>query len=143
MKYPKSYTVKEWKRFDKITSDYIIIENEKYFLSMQEILIQKYDVTLTDYQTKKQKFQSIISKVNFENFNKGVETFNKGVKAFSSGTGSSPQKSRKTSKPVKIWSDKPEPRKSKRQSVQTRAEAWDNHEKNLEKLWGKKRKFKL
>lgn len=62
---PKYYTVKEWKRFEKITDDYVIIDNEKYYLSMQEILCQKYQIILTDYKTKEEKVKEIIKNLKY------------------------------------------------------------------------------
>ena len=41
---------------------------------------------------------------------------------------------------VKIWSDPPKKKKSrKRHSVQSKSSEWDKHERNLEKLWGKRK----
>ena len=44
MRIRKYFTVKEWQKFK--TNDYF---------DMQEMLCQKYDVILSDYQTKKRK----------------------------------------------------------------------------------------
>ena len=44
MRTRKYFTVREWDRF----------KNNDYF-DMQEMLCQKYDVILTDYQTKREK----------------------------------------------------------------------------------------
>lgn len=79
---PKYYTVKEWKKFDKYTDDYIIVDNEKYYLTMQEILCQKYDVRLTDHKTKKEKLFAVIDKFNAKNLNAGITKFNHGVDEF-------------------------------------------------------------
>ncbi len=62
------FTVKEWNRFA---------------WSMQEILCKKYDVILTDYQTRKEKTISLLNKINMKNFNKGMDTFNKSLNKFS------------------------------------------------------------
>ena len=83
MRYPKSYTVKEWKRFNKITTDYEIIDGQKYYLTMQEILCRQYDIILTDYKTKKERFFEVIDKVSIKNLNNGITKFNKGINEFS------------------------------------------------------------
>ena len=82
MRYPKLYTVKEWKRFNRITSDYEIIDGQKYYLTMQEILCKKYDIILTDYKTKKERIFQIIDKVSIKNLNHGIIRFNKGISQF-------------------------------------------------------------
>ena len=70
----KFYTVKEWKRFDKIAERENGID-----ITMQEVLLKRYDVILTDYKTKGEKIKGILNKFNAENLNKGITTFNKGV----------------------------------------------------------------
>lgn len=74
MIYQKKYTVKEWKRFDKVAERENGID-----ITMQEILLKRYDVILTDYKTKKEKLFVVLDKFNFENLNKGITKFNKGV----------------------------------------------------------------
>ncbi len=61
------FTVKEWNRFT---------------WSMQEVICKKYDVILTDYQTRKEKIISLLNKINMKNFNKGMDTFNKSLNKF-------------------------------------------------------------
>ena len=71
MRIRKHFTVKEWQRFK--TSD---------CLDMQELLCQKYDVILTDYQTKKQKIFSLLQKINLKSIDTGVAEFSKLVQSF-------------------------------------------------------------
>ena len=52
MRDRKYFTVKEWNRF----------KNNDYF-DMQDMLCQRYDVILTDYQTKREKVFSILEKM--------------------------------------------------------------------------------
>ncbi len=61
------FTVKEWNRFT---------------WSMQEVICKKYDVILTDYQTRKEKLISLLNKINMKNFNKGMDIFNKSLNKF-------------------------------------------------------------
>jgi hypothetical protein len=67
MRYPKKYTVKEWKRFS---------------WDMQEKLCNKYIVILTDHKTKKEKAKILMQKLNMKNFNTGMAVFNSGVRQF-------------------------------------------------------------
>ncbi len=62
------FTVREWNRFA---------------WSMQEVICKKYDVILTDHQTRKEKTISLLNKINIKNFNKGMDTFNKVLNKFS------------------------------------------------------------
>ena len=62
------FTVKEWNRFA---------------WRMQEVICKKYDVVLTDYQTRKEKTISLLNKINMKNFNKGMDMFNKSLNKFS------------------------------------------------------------
>ena len=71
MRIRKYFTAKEWQRFK--TSD---------CLDMQELLCQKYDVILTDYQTKKQKIFSLLQKINLKSIDTGVAEFSKLVQSF-------------------------------------------------------------
>jgi hypothetical protein len=50
---------------------------------MQEVICKKYDVILTDYQTRKEKTISLLNKINIKNFNKGMDVFNKSLNKFS------------------------------------------------------------
>ena len=68
MRYPKKYTQKEW---------------EKFPMHVQELLCKRYNVTLTDWQNKKQKvFKWIKNNLTPKNLDKGIDTFNKGVQEF-------------------------------------------------------------
>ena len=51
MRYKKYFTVKEWKRFDQWAER--IDGND---VTAQEIMLQKYDIILTDWKTKREKF---------------------------------------------------------------------------------------
>ena len=62
------FTVREWNRFTS---------------SIQENLCQKYNVILTDHQTRKEKITSLLDKINMKNFNKGINAFNKSLNQFS------------------------------------------------------------
>ena len=62
------FTVKQWNKFS---------------WNMQEVLCKKYNVILTDYQTRKDKIISLLNKINMKNFNKGMDTFNKSLNKFS------------------------------------------------------------
>ena len=107
MNYPKEYTVKEWKKFNKEIDISLIGNSYQFFnfftqrmesfesLTTQEIMLQKYDVVLTDYKTTKEKLFSIIDKFNAKNINSGIDKFNKGVNQFSKVIASSqPNKSK-------------------------------------------------
>lgn len=77
MRYPKEYTVKEWKKFDRyVTKE---INGVKYYKNIQELMCMRYDIILVDHQTKKEKASAILDKFNVENLNKGITKFNKGV----------------------------------------------------------------
>ena len=92
MIYKKFYTVKEWKRFDKV------VERENGIdITMQEVLLKKYEIILTDYQTKKEKIFAVMDKFNFENLNKGITKFNKGVDQIVKMT-AAPKKTRRKGK---------------------------------------------
>ena len=133
MRYQKFYTVKEWKRFNRI------VERENGDdITAQELLCKKYDVILTDYKvnpilsykdlSKKELVLKIAKNFNKKNFDKGIKIFDEGVKGFTNSIdavtsqlghndtnepkrnnvkiwGSSPK--------VKIWSDKPRQKKTK------------------------------
>jgi hypothetical protein len=71
MRTRKYFTIKEWNRF----------KSNDYF-DIQEMLCQKYDVILTDYQTKREKVFSALKKINLKNFDKGVTEFSKLVQFF-------------------------------------------------------------
>jgi len=127
MRYKKYYTVKEWDNFRK----------NNYF-DMQELLCEKYDVILTDYKTKQEKIISILSHINFQNFDKAITQFNKLFESFGESaeqltkelhhTKQNKQNSDslwgKPTQSVPIWSD------SKDSQAQDEA--------NLEKIWGRR-----
>ena len=83
-------------------------------------------------------------------FDKGMDQFNKAVQTFSSGLGEIEKDSKKDQdnlkklmgnskkKQTKIWSDRPKPHYRRRKRKSTKSDEWDKHERNLEKLWGKK-----
>ena len=130
MRTRKYFTVREWDRF----------KNNDYF-DMQDMLCQKYDVILTDYQTKREKLFSALKKINLRNFDKGVSEFSKLVQSFG---GSMDQLTRELNSPkskdadnlnlvwgesdnhVPIWGDSKNDFDSK-------------HKDNLEKIWGKRK----
>ena len=122
MRIRKYFTVKEWQKFK--TNDYF---------DMQEMLCQRYDVILTDYQTKKQKTFSLLQKINLKNFNKGITGFSKLVQSFGNSmdqfTAEINDKKISDKKNLEsIWGS------SKKQTP-----IWsDNDSDNLEKIWGKK-----
>jgi hypothetical protein len=130
MRTRKYFTVREWDRF----------KNNDYF-DMQDMLCQKYDVILTDYQTKREKVFSALKKISLRNFDKGVTEFSKLVQSFG---GSVDQLTREINSPkskdsdnldlvwgksennVSIWGD-------------SKNDFDSNHKDNLEKIWGKRK----
>ena len=121
MRIKKYFTVKEWQKFK--TNDYF---------DMQEMLCQRYDVVLSDYQTKKQKTFSLLQKINLKNFNKGITEFSKLVQSFGNSmdqftTEINDKKISDKKNLESIWGS------SKKQTP-----IWsDNDSDNLEKIWGK------
>ena len=121
MKVKKFYTVKQWSKF----------KSNDYF-DMQELLCQKYDVILSDYQTKKQKTFSLLQKINLKNFDKGIAEFSKLVKSLGNSmdqfTTEIDNKKISDKKNLEsIWGP------SKKQTP-----IWSNKDSdNLEKIWGK------
>ena len=121
MRIRKYFTVKEWQKFK--TNDYF---------DMQEMLCQKYDVILSDYQTKKQKTFSLLQKINLKNFDKGITEFSKLVQSFGNSMGQftteiNDKKISDKKNLESIWGS------SKKQTP-----IWsDNDSDNLEKIWGK------
>ena len=122
MRIRKYFTVKEWQKFK--TNDYF---------DMQEMLCQKYDVILSDYQTKKQKTFSLLQKINLKNFEKGVTEFSKLVQSFGNSmdqftTEINDDKVSDKKNLESIWGS------SKKQTP-----IWsDDNSDNLEKIWGKR-----
>ena len=123
MRIRKYFTVEEWQKFK--TNDYF---------DMQEMLCQKYDVILSDYQTKKQKTFSLLQKINLKNFDKGITGFSKIVQSFGNSmdqfTAEIDNKKISDKKNLEsIWGP------SKKQTP-----IWsDNDSDNLEKIWGKRK----
>ena len=122
MRIRKYFTVEEWQKF----------KQNDYF-DMQEMLCQRYDVILSDYQTKKQKTFSLLQKINLKNFDKGITGFSKIVQSFGNSmdqfTAEIDNKKISDKKNLEsIWGP------SKKQTP-----IWsDNYSDNLEKIWGKK-----
>ena len=132
MRTRKYFTVSEWDRF----------KNNDYF-DMQEMLCQKYDVILTDYQTKREKIFSVLKKINLKNLDKGITGFSKLVQSFG---GSMDQLTReidsqtskdkdnldsvwgKSENSVPIWS-----------TTEKNNDSQAQHKANLEKIWGTKK----
>jgi len=123
MRTRKYFTVKEWQKFK--TNDYF---------DMQEMLCQRYDVILSDYQTKKQKTFSLLQKINLKNFDKGITEFSKLLQSFGNSmdqfTAEIDNKKISNKKNLEsIWGP------SKKQTP-----IWsDNDADNLEKIWGKRK----
>jgi len=121
MKVKKFYTVKQWSKF----------KSNDYF-DMQELLCQKYDVVLIDYQTKKQKTFSLLQKINLKNFDKRIVEFLKLLQSFGNSmdqftTEINDDKVSDKKHLESIWGS------SKKQTP-----IWsDNDSDNLEKIWGK------
>jgi len=131
MKVKKFYTVKEWNKF----------KSNDYF-DMQDMLCQRYDVILTDYQTKREKIYSALKKINLKNLDKGITGFSKLVQSFG---GSMDQLTReidsqthkdkdnldlvwgKSDNSVPIWS-----------TTENNHDSQAQHKANLEKIWGKR-----
>ena len=122
MRIRKYFTVEEWQKF----------KQNDYF-DMQEMLCQRYDVILSDYQTKKQKTFSLLQKINFKNFDKGITEFSKLVQSFGNSMGQftteiNDKKISDKKNLESIWGP------SKKQTP-----IWsDNDSDNLEKIWGKR-----
>ena len=120
MRIRKYFTVEEWQKFK--TNDYF---------DMQELLCQKYDVILSDYQTKKQKTFSLLQKINLKNFDKGITGFSKLLQSFGNSmdqftTEINDDKVSNKKNLESIWGP------SKKQTP-----IWsDNDSDNLEKIWG-------
>ena len=131
MRTRKYFTAREWNRF----------KNNDYF-DMQEMLCKKYDVILTDYQTRREKIFCVLKKINLKNLDKGITGFSKLVHSFS---GSMDQLTReidsqkhkdkdnldsvwgKSNNSVPIWA-----------SSEDNFDSQAQHKANLEKIWGKR-----
>ena len=79
MRYTKHFTVKEWKKFDYYTGDFIDGEE----LTAQEIMIDKYKIILTDHRTRKDKFNDMFDKIFKADINKTLNKVTKGIDDFS------------------------------------------------------------
>ena len=132
MRNRKYFTVNEWNRF----------KNNDYF-DMQDMLCQRYDVVLTDYQTKREKIFSFLKKINLKNLDKGITGFSKLVQSFGGSMDQltreiDSQKSKdkdnldsvwgKSENSVPIWS-----------TSENNSDSQSQHKANLEKIWGKKK----
>jgi len=53
MRYKKQYTVKQWRRFKKI----LVREDHgiKYNVDLQELMCKKYNITIIDYMTPRER----------------------------------------------------------------------------------------
>ena len=129
MKVKKFYTVKEWSKFKR--NDYF---------DMQDMLCQRYDVILTDYQTKREKIFSALKKINLKNLDKGITELSNLVQSFGGSMDQltreiDSQKSkdkdnldsvwRKSENSVPIWS-----------TSENSSDSQSQHKANLEKIWG-------
>jgi len=97
LKYEKELTVKEWNKFKGIKSaellgneiqffNFFSKRHESYeYITGQEVLLQKYIITLTDHKTKTEKVKIILKKINMTNFHKGMIKFNNGMMKFNRG----------------------------------------------------------
>ena len=122
MRTRKYFTVEEWQKF----------KQNDYF-DMQEMLCQKYDVILIDYQTKKEKIFSVLEKINLKNFDNVITEFSKLVQSF----GNSMDQFTTEINDKKI-SDKKN-LESMWGPSEKQTPIWsDNDSDNLEKIWGKR-----
>ena len=82
MRYTKFYTVKEWKKFDKTAERENGID-----ITMQEILLKKYNIILTDHMTRKEKVkvqrEKLRKKLTIKNIQKATKAISKGINGFS------------------------------------------------------------
>lgn len=87
MRKPVKYmTWKEYKKFKQFKKEQV--DGITFYMDIQMLLIQKYEIRLTDYLPKWQRRYAILKKyVNMENVNKGITMFNKSVQEFSSAVG--------------------------------------------------------
>ena len=142
MKTRKYFTVKEWNRF----------KSNDYF-DMQDMLCQKYDVILTDYQTRREKVFSALKKINLKNFDKGVTEFSKLVQSFG---GSMEQLTQEIDSPKRKGSHYKKTRSESNNGVNlnsiwgdsdnsvpiwgdSKNDSDSQHKDNLDKIWGKRK----
>ena len=67
MRYPKTFA---WKGF------------KKFGWMQQQLLCEKWNIILTDHETRNEKIIRLSKKITLKNFNKGIDKFNKGVDDF-------------------------------------------------------------
>ena len=79
MKYLKHLTVKEWKRFDRYTGDFIDGEE----LTAQEIMLDKYKIILTDHQTRSEKMHKLYQKIKHVDIDKSLTKVSSTIDDFS------------------------------------------------------------
>lgn len=154
-KSKKKLLQKEWDRLKTFNKEQI--NGEIFYMDMQMLLCQKYDITITDWLPKwTRRYKTLKKYINMTNFNKGMSTFNKGVQQFSGSIGQVGNelgggkrnrssvtrknkknieslwgiKKRKTKLQVKIWNEPRKPRKKKYERKK------DKDAENLKKLWG-------
>ena len=111
------FTVREW---------------NKFAWSMQEILCKKYDVILTDYQTRKEKIVLLLRKINMKNFNKGMDTFNKSLNKFSKTVDSMTASANKSS-----FKGFDQGKSMEELGKLSKNELWDESNADSVSLWGK------
>ena len=164
-KHKKKYTVKQWKKFEKKGAEKY--DQQMYLLKLYNVILtdyrvkRKYRVMCPTPLKEKIKvgLKNLPSKLTAGNLDKGLKTFDKGMKefdkqmaSFSKEMGSATNDLNKVSKRknngtrnveilmgkkknhTPIWSEK-KPKKKRK----SRSDNWDKHEKNLEKIWGKKK----
>ena len=66
-RYPKRFTWSAFRKFGHIKG---------------QILCEKYNIILTDYETRNERITRNLKKFNMHNFNKGMVKFNKGIDLF-------------------------------------------------------------
>lgn len=109
--YTKKYTIKEWNKLIKTVHDGSILGNdfqyynhstgrkESYdYITAAEIILSKYEVILTDYKTKKEKFNGIMDKLSFENLDKTMTKISKGIDSFAKAVEAPKEKKSRKSK---------------------------------------------
>ncbi len=85
------YTVKEWNQFKQFREEQM--NGEKYYTDVQMLMVQQYDIILTDHVNKKrvakmcptplkETLKSIPSKITPENISKGFKMMDNGMKIF-------------------------------------------------------------
>ena len=155
IKPKREFLHKEWDRLKTFNKEQV--NGKIFYMDMQMLLCQKYDITITDWLPKwNSHYRTIKKYINMKNFNKGMNMFNKGVKQFSGSIGevgnelggdkrnhiSVTRKNKKnltslfgtkkksTKSQVKIWN---EPRKPRRKKYERKK---NKDKENLKKIWG-------